>query len=75
MSTDTIRTWTRPDLEQAVAGDVPEGQAENSIYVRVSPLLLLNLMDWVGQKGTPVEIVSAHGDTTHVELHFFRRDV
>lgn len=78
MSTATRRVWTRPDLEKAARGDVPEGQTESAIYVRISPLALLYLMDFIEAKGPVaprIELVSAHGDTNHVELRFFRRDV
>lgn len=68
---DTIRVWTRRELEEAAAVE-PEGRT--MIRVAVSPRLLLHLIEFVEQKGERVEMLSAYGDPDRCELRFFRRD-
>lgn len=70
--TDTIRVWTRKELEDAAAIE-PEGRV--MLRVAVSPKLLLMLIEWQEQKGERVEMVSAYGDPLNCELRFFKRDV
>lgn len=69
--TDTIRVWTRKELEEAAAIE-PEGRT--LLRVAVSPRFLLSVIDFVEQKGTRVEVLSAIGDPDRCELRFFRRD-
>ena len=69
--TDTIRVWTRKELEEAAAIE-PEGRT--MLKVAVSPKLLLMLIEFQEQKGERVEMLSLYGDPDHCELRFFRRD-
>lgn len=70
-TSDTIRLWTRPELEEAAALE-PEGRT--MLYAALTPLLILRLVEFVEQKGERVEMVSAYGDPSRCELRFFRRD-
>ena len=70
--TDTIRVWTRKELEEAAAIE-PEGRT--MLRVAISPKLLLLLCEWQEKNGDErIEILSAYGDPESVELRFFRRD-
>ena len=69
--TDTIRVWTRKELEEAAAVE-PEGRT--MLYVSISPKLLLMLIDWQERVGGErVELLSAYGDPLKCELRFFKR--
>jgi hypothetical protein len=71
--TDTIRVWTRAELEKAVEQDPNE---RSMLRVSISPRLLLLLLEYQEDKGADrCEMLSAYGDPERVELRFFRRDV
>jgi hypothetical protein len=70
--TDTIRVWTRSELEEAAAIR-PEGAT--MLKVSASPAFLLALVEFMEQKGERIEVLSAYGDPNACELRFFRRDV
>lgn len=66
--------WTRPQLERFADLDEPEGSMKGAL-VRVTPRVLLLLMDWVGAEGGRVEVVKASPfDAREVELRFYQRD-
>lgn len=66
--------WSRPQLERFADLDEPEGRMEG-LRVKVTPRMLLLLMDYLGREGGRVEIVKAHAWTPNdVDLKFFRRD-
>lgn len=70
--TDTIRVWTRRELEEAALGDPNE---RSMLKVSISPKLLLLLMDFQEENGgNRVELMSAYGDPLNCELRFFHRD-
>jgi len=71
MVTDTIRIWTRRELEDAAAIE-PEGRT--MLRVTASPRFLLGLIEFMEQRGERVEMLSAYGDPDRCELRFFRRD-
>lgn len=70
--TETLRVWTRHELEEAARLDQPEGLS--MLKVGVSPRLMLLLIDYQSQRGQRVEMVSAVGDPRDVELRFYRSD-
>ena len=70
--TDTIRVWTRRELEEAAANDPNE---RTMLRVAISPKLLLLLMEYQERDGRErVELMSAYGDPLNCELRFFKRD-
>jgi hypothetical protein len=70
--TDTIRVWTRKEIEEAAAVE-PEGRT--MLRVAISPKLLLMLIDWFDERsGERTEILSAYGNPEACELRWFRRD-
>ena len=72
MSTDTLRVWTRAELEE-VAAQKPEDLT--MLRILASPLVLLRLVEFSEQKGDRIEIVSLYGDPERCEVRFFRRDM
>lgn len=69
---DTIRVWTRKELEEAAA-IAPEGRT--MLRVAISPRLLLLLIEWQEDQGSDrIEMLSAYGDPDRCELRFFKRD-
>lgn len=68
---DTIRIWTRKELEQAALDDPNE---RSMLKVSISPGLLLLLMDYQSQRGGRVELMSAYGDPANCEFRFYRAD-
>lgn len=71
MATDTIRTWTRPELEEAAAVR-PEGAT--MVRILATPLVLLRLVEFMEQTGDRIEVLSLYGDPNGCEIRAFRRD-
>ena len=70
--TDTIRVWSRKELEEAAAVE-PEGRT--MLRMAISPRALLAVIDWYESRGDErVEVLSAYGDPDRCELRFFKRD-
>jgi hypothetical protein len=69
--TDTIRIWTRRDLEEAAAIE-PEGRT--MLRVLATPLFLLRMVEYAETRGDRIEMLSAYGDPNGCEIRFFRRD-
>lgn len=69
--TDTIRIWTRRELEESVRNDPNE---RTMLRLLVSPAVLLGLMDFLSTHGDRVEMLSAYGDPERCELKVYRRD-
>lgn len=69
---DTIRVWTRKELEDAAAVE-PEGRT--MLRVAVTPRLLLRVIEWTEAQGAErCEVLSAYGNPEACEVRFFRRD-
>ena len=70
--TDTIRVWTRSELEQAAENDPNE---RSMLRLAISPRLLLLLLEYQEANGADrCELLSAYGDPERCEVRFFRRD-
>lgn len=68
---DTIRVWTRKELEEnAAKGE----ETKSHLKVNISSTLILLLMNYASTTGHRVEVVSAHGDPTNVSIQLYRRD-
>lgn len=66
--------WTRRQLEAFATADVPEASMDG-LFVKMTPKVLLLLMDYFGQNGGTVEVVKASPwKEREVELRFFKRD-
>lgn len=72
MSKDVVRSWTRPEIEEAAAG--PE-DVRSYLRVRITMKLLKLMIDFGEANGEYIEIISAHAGKTgeDAELKFFRR--
>lgn len=71
---ESLRVWSRAELSEVVAGDVPEG-THGMFRVSISPKLLVVIMDYVESLGSErVELIHAIGDPMAAELRFYKRD-
>ena len=67
---DTIRRWTRRELEDAAAIQ-PEGAT--MLRLAITPLALLRLLEWAESQCDRIEMLSLYGDPERCEVRFFRK--
>ena len=71
MTSEMLHTWTRRELQEAIADDGPIERP--AIRLLVSRQVLLALMDLMGQGGDRVELLTAFGDPSQAEIRVYRR--